>query len=310
MFPANQTTVHITGLQLGLSGKVFPVHQTTHYSLAVGAIRTSVRCPPDYKLQPCGWGYQDKCSLPTRLQITGWRLGLSGQVFPAHQTTYYSFAVGAIRTSVPCPPNYILQPCGWLGLSGHVFPANYTTHYRLAVGAIRTSVPCLRDYTLQPNSWGYQNKCSLPTRLHITGLRLGLSGQVFPAHQNTHNRLAVGAIRTSVPCQLDCLRLGLSGQVFPAHQTTYYRLAVGAIRTSVPCPPEYTLQACGWGYQDKCSLPTRLLAAGAIRTSVPCPPNYILQFCSWGYQDKCSLPTKLHITVLQLGLSGQVFPAN
>jgi hypothetical protein len=217
-----------------LSGQVFPAHQATHYSLAVGAIRTSVPCPPGYTLQPCSWGYHDKCSLPTRLHIADLQLGLLGQVFPAHQATHYWLSVGDIRTSVPCPPDYTLQTC----------------------------------------SCGYQDKSSLPTRINITALRLGISGQVFLAHQTTHYRLVVGAIRTSVSLHITGLRLGLSGQVFPAHQATHYRLAVEAIRTSVPCPPGYTLQTC-----------------------------------SWGYQDKCSLPTRLQMTSLQLRLSGQVFPA-
>ncbi len=162
------TRLHITGLAVAAIRTGVPCPPGTYYRLAVGAIRTSVPCPPDYTLQACGW------------------LGLSGQVFPAHQTTHYRLAVGwsyqekcslptrlnitalrlggAIRTSVPCPPDYTLQACGWVELSGQVFPAHQAKHYSLAVG------------------WGYQDKCFLPTRLNITALRL------------------VGAIRTSVPC--------------------------------------------------------------------------------------------------------------
>jgi hypothetical protein len=201
--------LYITGLRLRLSGQVFPAHQATHYRLAVAAIRTSVPCPPDYTLQPCSWSYQDKCSLPKRLYITGLRLGLSGLVFP-----------------------YMLPACGWSNQDKRSLPKRlYITGLRLGL-----SGPMF-PFILQACVWSYQDKCSLPTTLHITGLRLGLSGLMFP----------------------------------------------------------YITQACGWSYQEKCSLSKRLYITGLrLRLSEqvlrPSSLYFIFEACDCGCEDKCSRP--------------------
>ncbi len=185
MFPAHQTTHY--SLAVGAIEQVFHAQQAKHYSLAVAFIRTSVPCQLHYTLQPCSWGYQDKCFLPpdytlqacgwdyqdqrslrTRLHITDLRLELSGQVFPAHQNKHYRLAVGAIRKSVPCPPGYTLQACGW----GYQDKCSLPTRLHivdLRLGLSGLVFPCI----LQACGWGYQDKCSLPTTLHMTGFGWG-----------------------------------------------------------------------------------------------------------------------------------------
>ncbi len=204
---------------MGLSGQAFLANQPVNSGLVlrlVGPISQSVPCPPAplfiRGLRLRLWDLSGQAAL---------QLGLSGQVLPAHQLHFIGLQLRLSGQVFPAPRLHItgLQ----LGLSGQVFPAHQTIHYRLAVGAIRTSVPCPRDYTtLQACGWGYQDKCSLPP-LDYTLQACGWSYQdKCSLPTRLYYRLAVGAIRTSVPCPPDYitgLRLGLSGQVFPAHQT-------------------------------------------------------------------------------------------
>ena len=152
----------------------------------------SVSCPPACELEACGCGaYKRKCSLPTSLRAL---------------ETHSCCCFGSIRTSISCLPACELEAsgcsCGKWVLSGKVFPAP--------------------GYTLQACGCGYQDWCSLPTSLHITGLRLGISRQVFPTHQITHYRLAASATRqVTLPTRL-------------------YNVHTLEDRTSDLCLPNYT----------------------------------------------------------------------